>query len=444
MSLNDFPAVFLNLLSLVLVTIFCYIPMKGRMKRSIPGTILTVFLPQFCLIVLASFIAIRFDLEPNVTRITLGILFFPIYYKSLDVHISKVISVYIYIYSLVIITYNFANAWDAFNYPELGAGYFTLSNSLIQLLLLSVFFGLFAYPLKRFGRILVERLSSPTVWISAATVPGLILLFNAALRLRKYSTLFFNNVLIAYIALNLACLLIIILLSIFFYFIVSRIYRETQTQEEIRILKLQERYFKAQQNYMNETSRARHDFKHAIRTLERLASDGDLDEIKNFLSRYTDSMPRTDIVYYCENMAVNALLNYYMEQAKEAKTRFTLEVNMPSQLPVDDVDMCALIGNILENAIIACMDIPTDERFIDLAIRIENKSMLYIVASNSFNGEVKIEDGKYRTTHGGSGIGLSSVTAVAQACGGTARFSHEGEEFFSDVILPLKNNDATR
>ncbi|MBO4762052.1 MAG: sensor histidine kinase [Lachnospiraceae bacterium] len=438
MSIEDFPAVFLNLLSLIPVGIFFYIPMRGRMKRSIPKNALMVFLPQLLLIVLASFVAIRFDLEPNTVRISLFIVFFPIYYKSLDVDMSRAISVYIYIHSMVIIMYNFANAWDAFYYPELGAGYFTMSNSLIQLFLVSAFIALVAYPLKRFGRVLVERLTNPTVWVSAATVPGIILLFNAALRLRKYSTLFFNNVLIAYIVLQAVSLMIIILLSVFFYFIVSRIYRETQTQEEIRILKMQERYFRAQQKYMNETSRARHDFKHAIHTLERLASDGDLDEIKSFLNRYTDSMPRTDIVYYCENMAVNALLNYYMDQAKAAKIRFTLEINMPLQLPVPDVDMCAVIGNILENAMLACMEIPYDERFIDLAIRFENKAQLYIVVSNSFSGDVRIEDGRYKTTHGGSGIGLSSVTAVAQACGGTARFSHEGGEFFSDVILPLK------
>ena len=103
MSIEDFPAVFLNLLSLIPVGIFFYIPMRGRMKRSIPKNMLMVFLPQLLLIVLASFVAIRFDLEPNTVRISLFIVFFPIYYKSLDVDMSRAISVYIYIHSMVII-----------------------------------------------------------------------------------------------------------------------------------------------------------------------------------------------------------------------------------------------------------------------------------------------------------------------------------------------------
>ncbi len=435
---EKFFMIFLNLLSLVPAAIFCYFPMRRYMRVSRKKAVFTVFLPQTAIIFVASLAALMFDIRPHIIRLPVIALFFLIYYRSINVHITKAIFVYVHIHAVVIILYSFANGCDALIHPDLGAGSYTWSDSLLQLLFVSVYVALVCYPVRRFGPVLVEKLSSVRIWVSATMIPGIILFFNLFMRVEKYESLFVNKVFRAFIALHSVSFVLIILLTIFFYYVVSGIFRETQTQEELKVLKLQERYFKAQQQYMNDTARVRHDFKHTIHTLERLASDGDLEEIKNFLARYTDSMPKNELVCYCENMAVNALLNYYMEQSKKAKTRFTLEVDMPDELPVSDVEMCAVIGNILENAMLACMEIDPQGRYIDLAIRVENNAQLYILAENSFNGEVQIEDGKYRTTHSGNGIGLSSVMAVAQGCGGTARFSHEGNQFYSDVIFPLK------
>ncbi|MCR4721541.1 MAG: ATP-binding protein [Lachnospiraceae bacterium] len=440
--LENYYVIFLNILSQFPAGILCFVPMRGKMRGSIKKTILTVFVPYLAFIAISALVATVFDIRPYFIRIPVILFFFLIYYKSLDIHITKAVFVCIHVYSVVVILYSLANGCDALIHPQLGAGSYTLSDSLLQLLFVSVYTLLVFWPVKKYGSELFEKLSSPRVWISASLIPGIVLVVNLLMRVEKYESLYVNRVFHAFFAIHIVSFVMIMVLTIFFYYVVSGILRETRTLEELKILKLQERYFKAQQQYMNDTARARHDFKHTIHTLERLASDGDLSEIKNYLSRYSDSMPKNEISYYCENMAVNALLNYYMEQAKKAKTSFTLEVDMPQKLPITDVEMCAVLGNILENAMMASMEIATELRYIDLAIRVENDSQLYIVVQNSFNGIVRVEDGKYYTTHSGNGIGLGSVMTVAQSCGGTARFSHEGTDFFSDVILPL--NSAVR
>lgn len=97
------------------------------------------------------------------------------------------------------------------------------------------------------------------------------------------------------------------------------------------------------------------------------------------------------------------------------------------------------MGNILENAILACDEIRYGEKFIDLAVRTED-NYLYIVSSNSFSGNVKKIDGKYISTHGGTGIGLSSIQTTAERLGGGASFSHNKQEFYTDVTLQLNHN----
>ena len=100
-------------------------------------------------------------------------------------------------------------------------------------------------------------------------------------------------------------------------------------------------------------------------------------------------------------------------------------------------EICGILGNILENAVIACEDMPIASRFIDLSIKFEPEAALYIVATNSFNGEVKLRDGRYLSTHRhGSGIGLTSIISTAESYGGMARFTHDKNQFMSDVMIP--------
>ena len=61
--------------------------------------------------------------------------------------------------------------------------------------------------------------------------------------------------------------------------------------------------------------------------------------------------------------------------------------------------------------------------------------------TNSFYGRVRMENGKYESTKGyGRGVGLSSVRYIVERYGGRASFSHEGMEFYSNVLIPLPRN----
>ena len=169
-----------------------------------------------------------------------------------------------------------------------------------------------------------------------------------------------------------------------------------------------------------------------------LVSYGDLSKVRAFLDEYLSSQPQKETVSFCENSAVNALLNYYLQMAKRSDIREDWEVSMPDKLSPTDTDLCSILGNILENAILACNEVPMAERFIDLTICTKADSMLCIVVTNSFDGNASIDGNTYISTREhGSGLGLRSIKETAEKYGGSARFSHEGKEFYSDVLLPV-------
>ena len=114
-------------------------------------------------------------------------------------------------------------------------------------------------------------------------------------------------------------------------------------------------------------------------------------------------------------------------------------MELPEKLPISDVELCGIVGNMLDNAVNACAEIPEAERRIDLTISCPVETRFGIVAVNSFNGVVKQDGGRYLSTHrGGSGIGLSSIASIVERYDGVINFRHEGKEFFSGVMIPMR------
>ena len=117
---------------------------------------------------------------------------------------------------------------------------------------------------------------------------------------------------------------------------------------------MQESQFRSMQKYIKASEKTRHDFRHNILTLAELYNEGKTDEIGKYLNQYVDSLPKNEYVIFCGNTALNALLNYYVHVTSLNEIDFKLHISIPEHLPVSDVDLCSMVGNIMENAVIAC------------------------------------------------------------------------------------------
>lgn len=131
--------------------------------------------------------------------------------------------------------------------------------------------------------------------------------------------------------------------------------------------------------------------------------------------------------------------------AQSAEIRTDWHISIPDPLTVSTLDLSSLMGNILENAIAGCRTVPEQERYFILTIEVLEKNSLYIVSSNSSDGNLKKESGIYQTTknHGGGrsqtehGIGLYSIRTLAEKYNGMSQFSYENGQFCVDVVLKL-------
>ena len=416
--------------------VLCLAPMKHCLKKGLAITIRNVFLILIPLIAVAGLVEAYFPMGYNaLTPLILLIAYF-VYHQSLTVDIPRSLVMFSLVSTLMSFTANIAVLYDAEVHPDLDIDHASLDSILLQIVLCIAFTSLFFKPMWTYGSRLVDKFNIRRVWIATLPILCIFISYNTLTLPRKYETVHVNNIFFG-MCVSLGLLFVLLLfLCVWFYFIVDGMIDASETRERNQFLEMQESHYHAVQRYMDETARVRHDFKHTIGALSDLAAHGDVDAVREYLDAYLEAQPRTDTAQFCSDTAVNAMLNHYRQRALDQEIEIDLEIDLPPSA-IASMDLCSILGNILENAIIACGSVPETNRYVDLLIR-NDHSMLYIVASNAFDGQVRVKDGRYLSTHRhGQGIGLSSITSTAQKYGGMVRFSHEGDEFRTDVMLPM-------
>lgn len=438
MTTNSFSTFLLSYLIAAPAALLCYLPMKNELRFSKVRVALWAALLLAGSALLAAWLGTRHALDANAVMLPLLALFFLFYRMTLRVPLPKALAVFLLVTALLSILSNYACLYDAAKNPTLGAACVTPDYVLFQLALGVLALLLLAWPFLRYGSELVERLSMDRIWWMACPFSVTILSINLFLRPVKYETLYVNRISTAVPQILTALLLIWALLCVTFYYIVMGILNAARTEERNRILEMEESQYQAQRRYMDSTARARHDFKHTLRTLKGMAEAKDYAALDAYLDEYLKSLPVRDVENYCENSAVNALLNYYAQEAQRQDIFLNLQAELGRAAGVSDVDLCGVLGNILSNAVAACQDLPKGDRWIQLRVTRYMGESIIIVATNSFNGEVRRKDGRYLSTRRkGSGIGLTSIASTAERYGGRAEFYHEGRTFFTNVLIPL-------
>ena len=180
----------------------------------------------------------------------------------------------------------------------------------------------------------------------------------------------------------------------------------------------------------------RHDLKHHLNALKEMICSGN-DKVAEYIDQIIEAIPQKT-EQFCENNAVNAIISHYNSICCDKGISVTLHLDVPSEIKtVSDAELCAVFGNLLENAVEACMRMETGEKFIKLNSHV-HYDILTVTMDNSFNGKISVKDHRFLSSKRESyGIGTSSVISIAHKAGGNAQFEAKGNVFLSSVYLKL-------
>ena len=133
---------------------------------------------------------------------------------------------------------------------------------------------------------------------------------------------------------------------------------------------------------------------------------------------------------------MNAVINAKYNLAEEKEIPCFVNMELKKIYDIDDVSLCTIFANLLDNALEAAACIPEKEnRRLALKARLLNDA-LCIEVENTFAGELKEVKGRLATTKEkteGHGYGLRSVQDVVELYDGQMQISH-GDGIFRVVI----------
>lgn len=177
----------------------------------------------------------------------------------------------------------------------------------------------------------------------------------------------------------------------------------------------------------------RHDYRHHIQTMKVHAANGEYEEIVRYLDMLDEDLTNVETVIKTGNRMTDAILNSKLSLAAERGIRVKAETKIPVALSVSELDLCIIIGNLLDNAIEACMELPQEERLIRIYMEMKG-NYLYLALTNTAGGKKKKS---FHTTKGeGHGFGLSRADAIVKKYGGYITRASEDEAFSTEVLLP--------
>lgn len=418
--------------------VLCYLPMKARLRYSPKKTVMlctAIFLPYAILSAGACHI---WDWDMNLLMLPSLVLFFLFYRRSVRVGLSCALSVFMGVCTLMTFPSHFSYAFDAWLHPDSGAANFSMEAALFQLIICYAFLAALAFPCVKIYANLIEQLCDTAVWYPLLTVHCVLFLFNMLMVPYSYSVLHVGRIYVSFLALESVMLILFLLLHVIFYHISKVLLKHMELTQRSRLLEMQAEQYQTLQNHMNQTRLLRHDFRQSVHVLSSLAEKDDLSGLKAYLAEYEQRLEAEESVNYCSNAALNALFNYYKAMADSQGIKTLWQIAIPEPLTISELDISSLMGNLMENAIAGCGTVPAGERRFALSVEVRQGNCLYIVSTNSFNGRARKSAGGYLSTkQTGEGLGLLSITSVAEKYNGYARASHDEQNFMVDIMLKI-------
>lgn len=221
-----------------------------------------------------------------------------------------------------------------------------------------------------------------------------------------------------------------------YYFRLTYQYRMEQAQ---RLLAMERVHYSQLRKKIDDTRRTRHDLRQHLRVLDTFLAQGDTEQARRYLQEYTHSNETAlhQALQFCPNLTADSVLSYYHGLIVQEKAGFAFHGTIPELEEIQDVDLSAMLGNLLENALEAVRSQKQGERFVHLhADMVSNKLVLHM--ENSFSGQIHQKGQQfYSSKHSGMGIGTESISMIARKYGGFADFSVENGVFHSRIFIPI-------
>jgi len=212
-------------------------------------------------------------------------------------------------------------------------------------------------------------------------------------------------------------------------------YEEAATEYQNKIL---DKQVEEVQNIYLTMRSWRHDYHNHLQKLKAHIMMDQIKEANQYLNELEIDLDNVNQLVESGNINLDAILNSKLSLAIKNNIDINYQAKVPETLTISDIDLCVLIGNLIDNAVEACEKIENNSsKFIRVYIGIFKKQ-LYISVTNSTNEVIRKLDEEYISSkRGNHGHGLKRINNIVNKYDGYINRQNEPAVFVTEALLPL-------
>lgn len=234
-------------------------------------------------------------------------------------------------------------------------------------------------------------------------------------------------------AVSLLTVFIIIIFGIiliFKYKMIQKDYDILTTRNEMLVSQYQK-----MDEILEKNRRLTHDIRNQLLILRGLERTGNLKKLHQYLIELSDRYTGTIEEKWTEHHILDLVIKQKKSEAEKENILFEVSEISFLHMALTDGEVVSLFGNLLDNAIEACMLVEEEKRFIDLKIE-QKGSLLFIKIKNSVAKAPTIKKGRIQSTKEKGkehGYGLKNVQDIVDKYEGVMSLMAENHIFRVDI-----------
>ncbi len=205
-------------------------------------------------------------------------------------------------------------------------------------------------------------------------------------------------------------------------------------EQASRLTSVREVYYQGLRQQEQQVRTLRHDLRNHMTVIRGRLEQDDTAGALRYLEELSASPALQGTQRICENEAANAVLAAKAEAMRQAGLTPDFVITLPEPLPLSDTDLCALLGNALDNAIEASAQ--ADDKTITVRCKVQ-KGLFMLRVKNALVGEVPTDLSTTKADKSAHGLGLPSMREIASRNGGTLKAEAKDGRFELLICIPI-------
>ena len=243
-------------------------------------------------------------------------------------------------------------------------------------------------------------------------------------------------------------LLILILVFLMYKMFEREEYLNAELSSRLQQVELESRHINEIDAMYSDIRKWKHEYRNNLLSLRALVELKKEEEALAFIDNMDSGADRYSNTLQTGNIVLDAVVSSKLWYAKSKGIEVSIHAVYPEDIQIDDNDLCSLVGNLLDNAIEACLRINGDEISKVISFSLLSRSRhLELSIRNSYDGVLRKKGERFLSVKDEvfHGIGTGLIDSIVEKHHGHIIRESTNCEFDTHIVIPLlqagKGND---